>query len=377
MTAEQIFADVVIVGAGPSGTAAAAHLGQLGMNRVVMVDRADFPRDKTCGSGISPKGITCLRDLGVWADVEPHSVRITGIRIVTPGDHESYQSAGDAVEAVVCQRRVLDHLILKRAQSLGTRFIPHFVADGLIEEGGRVTGVRAKDGREVRARVTVIAGGTHCRLVPDRRPRKLIQAIMGWWDGVPYRRGHVEMIFDRDIAPYYGWLFPESDTRVNIGITYEDPKNERNARDVFTRFLDKHYRGRLASAEQIGAWKGHPIAYSYRIEKLTSPGRVVIGESGLLTHPATAEGIYQGMRSGMLAAEALRDVLRHGEDEARAFAAYEKRVKEAFQLSFLGGGVFRALVKTPVLDWLVKAGEQPAVQSAAAKVMAAMLPGGG
>lgn len=365
-------ADVLIVGAGPSGTAAAAHLGQLGVKDVVLVDKLDFPRDKTCGSGVSPKGIAILRDLGVWADIEPHAYRIRGIRLVTPRGHESYQSAGDAVEAVVCPRRILDHLVLKRAESAGVRFVPHFVADALIEEGGRVLGVMAKDGRQVRARVTVIAGGTHCRLVPKPRPRKLIQAIMGWWEGVPFRPGHVEMIFDPDLAPYYGWLFPESDARVNIGITYEDPKNERNAREVFTRFLEKQYAPRLRGATQIGGWKGHPIAYSYRIEGLTAPGCMVIGESGLLTHPATAEGIYQGMRSGMLAAQSLRDVLVRRVDEAEAFAAYEKSVKKAFQLSFLGGALFRALVKTPVLDWLVRAGEQPFVQSAAAKVMATM-----
>lgn len=365
-------ASVVIVGAGPAGTAAAAHLGQLGVKGVVLVDKHDFPRDKTCGSGVSPKGIAVLRELGVWGEIEPHAYRITGIRLVTPGGRESYQSAGDAVEAVVCQRRVLDHLILKRALAAGVDFVPHFVADDLIHEGGRVAGVRAKDGREVRAKVTVIAGGTHCRLVPERRPRKLIQAIMGWWEGVPFRSGHVEMIFDPELAPYYGWLFPEGEDRVNIGITYEDPKNERNARDVFSRFLERHYGARLRAATQIGGWKGHPIAYSYRIEKLTSPGRIVIGESGLLTHPATAEGIYQGMRSGMLAAEALRDIVSDGAGEVAAFAAYERRVREAFQLSFLGGGIFRALVKTPLLDWAVKAGEQPLVQSAAAKVMAAM-----
>jgi geranylgeranyl reductase family protein len=365
-------ADVLIVGAGPAGTAAAAHLGQLGVRDVVLVDKQDFPRDKTCGSGISPKGIGVLRDLGVWADVEPHAYRITGIRIVTPQGRDSYQSAGDAVEAVVCQRRILDHLILKRAQSAGVRFVPEFVADTLLEEGGRVVGVTAKDGRVARARVTIIAGGTHCRLVPRPRPRKLIQAIMGWWEGVPFRPGHLEMIFDQDLLPYYGWLFPESDRRVNIGITYEDPDNERNAREVFTRFLDKHYAARLRAGTQIGAWKGHPIAYSYRIGDLTQPGCMVIGESGLLTHPATAEGIYQGMKSGMLAAEALRDVLLGGVDETRAFAGYEKTVKQAFQLSFLGGAVFRALVKTPILDWLVLASEQPVVQSATAKLMAVM-----
>lgn len=369
---QPIRADVAIVGAGPAGTAAAAHLGKLGIRDVVLLDKHDFPRDKTCGSGISPKGIAALRELGVWGDIEPHSVRITGIRLVTPQGHESYQSAGDAVEAVVCQRRTLDHLILKRALATGTRFFPHFVAEKLIERDGRIQGVRAKDGREVHARYTVIAGGTHCRLVPERRPRKLIQAIMGWWDGVPFRTGHVEMIFDPEIAPYYGWLFPESETRVNIGITYEDPESKRNARDVFSRFLEKHYAPRLRAATQVGPWKGHPIAYSYRIEGLTSPGRVVIGESGLLTHPATAEGIYQGMRSGMIAAEALRDILLYGHAEDAALAQYERQVKETFQASFLGGGLFRALVRTPVLDWAVKVSEKPLVQSAAAKVLAAL-----
>jgi flavin-dependent dehydrogenase len=364
-------AEIAIVGAGPAGTAAAARLGQLGVKDVVLLDKLDFPRDKTCGSGVSPKGIAILRELGVWSEIEPHAYRITGIRLVTPRGHESYQSAGDAVEAVVCQRRILDHLILKRAQSAGVRFEPHFVADRLIEEGGRVRGVVAKDGREVRAGVTVVAGGTHCRLLPPR-PRKLIQAIMGWWEGMPFRRGHVEMIFDRELLPYYGWLFPENDQRVNIGITYEDPGNVRNAREVFTRFLERHYAARLRGATQIGAWKGHPIAYSYRIGELTSPGCMVIGEAGLLTHPATAEGIYQGMKSGVLSAEALRKVHLLGEPEETAFAEYERRVKSAFQLSFLGGALFRALVKTPALDWLVKVGEQPMVQSAAAKVMAAM-----
>ena len=58
--------NVVIVGAGPAGTACAAHLGTLSVGDVVLTDRRDFPRDKTCGSGLSPKGIKTLRDLGVW-----------------------------------------------------------------------------------------------------------------------------------------------------------------------------------------------------------------------------------------------------------------------------------------------------------------------
>ena len=372
MGSETIRASVAIIGAGPSGTAAAARLGQLGVEGVVLVDRADFPRDKTCGSGVSPKGIQVLRELGVWAEVEPHAYCIGGIRLVTPGDREVYMSAGRAAEAVVCQRRVLDHVLLKAARDRGVRFLPHFVADSVLESHGRTDGFVARDGRRVEARFTVVAGGTHCQLGVSARPRRMIQAIMGWWDGVPFRAHHVEMVFDKALAPYYGWLFPESPERVNIGITYEDPRLERNARRLFVDFLEKHYGERLRHARQVGPFKGHPIAYSYDVARLTAPGRLVVGEAGLMTHPATAEGIYQGMRSGVLAAEALCDALEGRASEAVAFGAYERRCRRAFLASFLGGGLFRRLVRTPVLDWLVRASEQPAVRTATAKLMASM-----
>jgi len=367
-------ADVVILGAGPAGTAAAAHLGTLGVRKVVLVDRHDFPRDKTCGSGISPKGIDTLKKLGVWDEVQPHAYPITGIRIVTPGGLDSWQSAGDVADAVVCQRRILDHILLKKATSRGVEFIPNFDASDVITDDGRIGGIRSRDGREIRAKYTMIAGGSHCRVgLPEQRPKRIIQAIMGWWDNVPFKKGHVEMLFDRMVEPYYGWLFPESETRVNIGICYEDPKDgKHNARELFQKFLDVHYKERLKDATQVGAWKGHPVFWSYEIEKLTRPGAVVIGESGLMTHPATAEGIYQGMKSGMMGAEAISDVLSGRYPESKAFATYEKRCNKAFRLSFLGGGVFRRLIRTNALDWLIKAGETPAIQSVTAKLMAAM-----
>jgi flavin-dependent dehydrogenase len=275
----------------------------------------------------------------------------------------------------VCQRRILDHVLLKKAVARGTEFIPNFDASDVLTDDGRIAGIRSRDGREIRARYTMIAGGSHCRVgLPEQRPKRVIQAIMGWWDGVPFRPGHVEMLFDRMVEPYYGWLFPESETRVNIGICYEDPPNgsKHNARELFQRFLDAHYKERLKDATQVGGWKGHPVFWSYDIEKLTRPGAVVIGESGLMTHPATAEGIYQGMKSGMMGAEAIADVLSGRRREGQSFAEYEKRCNKAFRLSFLGGGVFRRLIRTNALDWLIKAGEQPAIQSVTAKLMASM-----
>ena len=219
-----IEADVAIIGAGPAGTATAVALGQLGVRGVVLTDKHGFPRDKTCGSGVSPKGIKVLRALGVWPEVERAAVPIRGLRLVTPGGQDVYLSAGDELEAIICKRRVLDHLLLERAESLGVTFVPECTASELIEEDGRVAGFRTREGHTVRARYTVVAGGAHCTLTTKERPKRtrLVQAIMGWWDNVPHRPDYVEMIFDRMVSPYYGWLFPESADRVNIGITYED-----------------------------------------------------------------------------------------------------------------------------------------------------------
>lgn len=374
---DKIDANVVILGAGPAGTAAAAHLGTLGVRNVVLVDRHDFPRDKTCGSGISPKGIETLKQLGVWRDVEPHAYWIKGIRLVTPGGYDSWQSAGDVGSAIVCQRRILDKILLDRAVKRGTHFIPHFNATETLIEDGRVVGIRAADGREVRAKWVLVAGGSHCRVgLPEPRPRQVIQAIMGFWEDVPFKAHHVEMIFDRMIEPYYGWLFPEGEHRVNIGITYEDKSGpsaeKKNARALFQEFIDKYYADRLKGARQIGPWKGHPVVWSYEIEKLTAPSTIVIGEAGLMTHPATAEGIYQGMRSGMLGAEAVADILSGRVAEDTALSSYERACRKQFQLSFWGGGLFRKLVRTNALDWMVKAGDAPAIQSMTAKLMAHM-----
>jgi len=104
--------------------------------------------------------------------------------------------------------------------------------------------------------------------------------------------------------PLYGWLFPETKTRVNIGICMDGQgtsgeKTERNVRDVFARFVADHYAPRLRNATQIGKLKGHPISYTTWIEACTVPGALYVGEAARVTHNATGEGISQAMQSGL------------------------------------------------------------------------------
>jgi flavin-dependent dehydrogenase len=312
-----------------------------------------------------------LQELGLRERISRRSYPINGLRLVTPRGHDVVLSSPDDV-ALICNRRTLDHLLLLAAQDAGVEFIPNFNAAFLLQRSDRVLGFRSEDGREIRVDYTVVAEGAHTRLARERGPREIIQAIMGWWDGMPFQPNIIEMVFDDLVSPYYGWLFPEDDGRVNIGICYEDPNLTQNARRLFDAFLEKHYKARLGSAKQVGIYKGHPISYSSSIGQLTSPGRIVIGEAGRLTHPATAEGIYQGMRSGMLAAQALHDILIQRVDPTQAFRSYEDACRRAFRISFRGASVWRRFVSSGGLDVVTGMLTRPTPRRLLARCMAQM-----
>jgi len=336
-------ADVVIVGAGPAGLATAIKLGQLGARRFVIVDRQSFPRDKTCGSGITPAGIQILKTLGVHEAIAPHSHGIDHVTFaLTRGRQVHFTSRQP--EMLVCPRRVLDQLLLDRAREVGGAFVPNFPVAHLLQRGDRVCGVRSADGREILAEYTVVADGVHSKLAPQRGGRRLISTIMGWWETAPSRHGRMEFVYDRMLRPFYGWSFPESPTVVNIGIGYDDPDGRMNARQMFAGFLERHYKDFVANARRIGPWKGQPLSPSFKTEKLTSPGRIVVGEAGRIVHPATGEGIYQALHSGVLAAEALHKTLCLGGDSADALGKYETACRNAFDRPFRIGRRVRAFI---------------------------------
>ena len=123
---------------------------------------------------------------------------------------------------------------------------------------------------------------------------------------------------------------------------------------------------------EVGSWKGHPISYAMSITRLTSPGRIVVGEAGRMTHPATAEGIYQGMHSGMLAALALHAILSGRVDPARGLHDYEAACRKAFATSFRGAILWHGVVTTGALDIVAGLLNRPASRRLIARCMANM-----
>lgn len=370
--------DVAIIGAGPGGAAAAVALAQLGVTNVALLDREGFPRDKTCGSGLSPNALKLIQQLGIAAKVKELGYPINAVRIVTPGGRE-LRIASDAA-AVVLLRRHFDHLLVERAQSLGVTLMTPFRADALIEEDGRVRGVRSFEGKEVHAKYVLFADGAHSVFSQDKRPKRSISTLMGWWENFESAPHTLDMIFDKDVAPLYGWMFPETTERVNIGICVDGQdesggKSTKNLRSTFEGFLERHYGKRLASAKQLGKWKGHPIVYTTWIGNMTRPGGLYLGEAARLTHNATGEGISQAMESGVFAAEALSSVLKGGVKEEKAWGTYVQRHRKRFTGAFLAGHALRAVIASPVLDNVADMYNQPLVRKLVVKLLGSALAG--
>jgi geranylgeranyl reductase family protein len=335
--------DVVIVGAGPAGLATAIGLGQLGVCRFVIVDRQNFPRDKTCGSAVTPSGIQILKKLGAYDAIAAHAHWIDHLNF-NLAHGRRIQLKSQVPQMLVCARRVLDQLLLDRALDFGGIFVPNFHVNFLLQRGDTVCGVRSADGREVHAQHTVVADGVHSRLGPERGKRRVIQTIMGWWETARLRHSELEFVYDDKLRPFYGWRFPEGPTCVNIGIGYDDPDGRMNARDLFSDFLERHYKDFVANSPQIGSWKGQPLLPSFNTENLTSPGRIVVGEAGRIVDPASGEGIYQALHSGLLAAQALNEILSCGADPVVAFRRYETACRKVFDSSFRHSRLARTLI---------------------------------
>jgi len=334
--------DVLVVGAGPAGSAAALTLARAGID-VVLVDQHAFPRDKVCGDGLIPDAHNALRKLGVLDAVMAQAqasgfvgcIGPRGGRIDVPGT------------LAVLPRKQLDDLLCRAAVDAGVRmFAPlRFVAP--IEAEGAVVGATLQHGdtaRELRARWVVLATGAVPQALlasgMSQRHTPSGVALRGYVknERMAGRIDKLEVVWHRALAPGYGWIFPCRDGVFNIGVGIADShgeerrgkltKKEGNLRQVFEDFTRVYAPARelMSDGTLLGPMKGAPLRCTLEGALFSRPGLLVTGEAAGSTYSFTGEGIGKALETGIHAAEAIVGGRSHDRLDAAVRADYEARL---------------------------------------------------
>jgi len=330
MTQSELEPEVVVVGAGPAGAATAYHLARRG-RRVLLLDRRRFPRDKSCGDGLTRPSVRLLTEMGVIADL-PSAQRVRGVRVwMRDRGCREFEypttSAGDG-HGLVVPRIDLDDAICRRAVAAGAKLWQGSRVIGPIMADGVVVGVRViRDGRlaPVHAPVVVAADGATSAL---GRAMGLIPAdgaglgfaIRSYWEGLDDLSDWLEIFMplldstDQYLLPSYGWVFPTGPDTANVGVGLFTRESGAKLGALFDGFLATLRREdpRFSSAHQLGAWKGAPLRFDFSPDRCVAPGLILVGDAAGMVSPFTGEGISYALESAKLAADVIDRNLRAG-----------------------------------------------------------------
>jgi geranylgeranyl reductase family protein len=377
-------ADVIVVGAGPGGSTAAFHLARQGLS-VLLLEKSEFPREKVCGDGLTPRAVRQLVKMGVDTSEKAGWLRNKGLRVIGGGirleldwpDLSSFPNYG-----LVRTRLDFDQLLADLARTAGaTLLTSHNVTGPVLDPAGRVVGVtavvgagrEAVDGRadketvEFRAPLVLAADGVSARLaltlgLAKREDRPIGVAVRRYYHSPErhdddYLESWLELR-SKDggdkLLPGYGWIFGMGDGRVNVGLGVLNSSaafGKTNYRTMLTDWLattPPEWNMRDESGAD-GPILGAALPMGFNRVPHYTRGVLLVGDAGGMVNPFNGEGIAYAMESGELAAEVAVQALARpaGPDRERALRQYPLELKARYGGYYRLGGWFVKLIGHP------------------------------
>ena len=381
-------ADVIVVGAGPSGSTAAFYLAQAGLN-VLLIEKSRFPRDKVCGDGLTPRAVKSLIAMGVDVSEEAGWLRNKGLRVIGGGmrleldwpELSSWPGYG-----LVRPRSSLDEQLARRAQAAGVKLLEGTTVTGpVLNDNGRIVGVETTAEAEEKskpesrsdntertrgsirryhARVVVAADGNSSRLsvamgLRKRDDRPMGVAVRSYYTSPRHKDDYLESwldLWDGDrLLPGYGWIFGMGDGTSNVGL------GMLNTSDAF---------GKTDYRELLKRWlRSMPEEWGYVEENRTEPvrgaalpmgfnrtpqyhkGLLLAGDAAGMVNPFNGEGIAYAMESGELLARVVAQALARPAraETERVLRSYPQELQAAYGRYYTLGRVFVELIGRPKL----------------------------
>ena len=350
--------DVVIVGAGPGGSATAHFLSRQGLD-VLLLDRADFPRDKTCGDGLTPRALRVLDQMGILADVTQRACAVDAYSVVAPNGHATSAPISAVHGALVVKRLLLDDIIQRKALASGAHFTSG-VNVSRVEPTSTGARVYTEDGPAFEGRVAVIATGAAFGVLRRsgvlRRPPRTMLAARAYFEDLQTDVARsFQLRFDGVPTPGYGWVFPIKGRAANIGVGFLPRRGSGTASQAFHRFIrSTAVRPMLEGARQDGPLKGYPIRVDFLESPTFADRTLLVGEAAGLVNPLTGEGIDYALESGYIAAEHLLHTFETGDFSRARLADYGAQLHNRFDRIFRFSEWIRDwYCKPPLLNVLV------------------------
>jgi geranylgeranyl reductase family protein len=354
-------AEAIVVGGGPAGSTIAAALATAG-HRVLLLDKASFPRHKPCSDYLNAGGRTILAGMGVLDEVMRAGAReINGMVVHAPNGNRftaDFAMAEPGQCALGLSRRCLDQLLLDRARAAGVTVREHAHVRDLIRDGDRVAGVEATiDGvsEQIRAPLVIGADGRYSVVArtldlttPLRWPRKT--GLAAHYRGVTGLDGYGEMHVGHGV---YAGLAPIEHGMANLTIVLPDRSVEDRPGSVDELLADALGRllalaQRLDGAERVGSIRGVG-SMGQRARRTTGDGFLLIGDAASFLDPFPGEGIYEALKAALLAAPVASAALRSGDTSAVALEPYWIARRHAFTAKRQVCWIVQGFVNAPPL----------------------------
>ncbi|HEY0699260.1 MAG TPA: geranylgeranyl reductase family protein [Micromonospora sp.] len=375
MTAIENDADVIVVGAGPGGSTTAYHLAQHGL-RVLMLEKTEFPREKVCGDGLTPRATKQLLRLGIDTSPEAGWLHNRGLRVIGGGvrleldwpDLASFPNYG-----LVRTRLDFDDLLARHAAAAGVDLRTGTnVTAPVLDAAGQVIGVTAEAGPggepvTYHAPLVVAADGVSGRFplalgLTKREDRPMGVAVRRYYRSPArhddnYLESWLELRSKEGgdkLLPGYGWIFGLGDGRVNVGLGVLNSSSafgKTNYRRLLTDWLANTPAdwGMTDEANADGPILGAALPMGFNRVPHYTRGMLLVGDSGGMVNPFNGEGIAYAMESGELAAEVVTQALGRpaGAERERALQAYPAELKSRYGGYYRLGGIFVKLIGNP------------------------------
>ena len=338
-TSEQ--ADIIIIGAGPAGATCALQLRNAPHLRVILLDKATFPRAKVCGDAIGGHSIkmllkVCPELMESFRQFSPKTrTRQTQFFV----NHQKPFFIRWVNEAYCCTRHDFDNFLLEgvKKYAKNVKVVENFTVHHIERDSEGVTVFNKDSGISYTAKMVIGADGAHsvvAKLLTDTRlaHHHHSAAVRAYFENVTnVQADTTEVYMSKAFSPGYFWVFPVSETLVNVGfgmLSEEISKREVNLRKAFLDFIEQTpvLKAKFSTAKQIGKIEGFGLPMGSRRVPLSGDGFLLIGDAGSLIDPASGDGIGNALVSGIFAGEKALEAFEKGDFSPSFLSQYDDRV---------------------------------------------------